>query len=329
MSRKNKIIVILGPTSSGKTKLAVKLAQKYNGEIVSADSRQVYKSMDIGTGKDFSEYVIKENVPKKTRSSHQPASRLPQDDSGSIPYHMIDIVSPRTEFNLAKYLRLANKAIEDILKRGKLPIIVGGTGLYLEALVEDFDLSQARPDKKLRDDMEKLSKEELLKKLEKIDKEFAHGLNNSDRNNKRRLIRYIEVKSQKSKVKSQNDNSILKNYEYLILGLKIPRRELDRRIYKRLIYRLEKQGMVEEVKSLHKQGVGWKRLESFGLEYRFVSEYLQKKLDYDEMVERLNIAIRQFAKRQMTWFRRWEKKRKIVWIRNYSEANRLINKFFK
>ncbi|MFC1678173.1 tRNA (N6-isopentenyl adenosine(37)-C2)-methylthiotransferase MiaB [Patescibacteria group bacterium] len=310
--RNKKIIVILGPTSSGKTSLAVKLALKYNGEIVSADSRQVYKGMDVGTGKDLDEYKVQSKKSKVKK----------------VPYHLIDVVSPRTEFNLAKYQKLANKAIEDILNRGKLPIIVGGTGLYLEALVDGYQLSVGKPDKKLRQELEKLSKDELFKKLAKLDTGYANSLNNSDRNNKRRLIRYLEIRSSKE-AKLPIGSLASRDFDFLILGLDIPRIELNDRINKRLIHRLDKQGMVEEVRDLQNQGVSWKRLESFGLEYRFVSQYLQNKFKYDEMVERLNIAIRQFAKRQMTWFRRWERKRKIHWVQDYSESIRHINKFLK
>jgi len=310
----NKALVILGPTSSGKTGVAVKLANKYNGEIISADSRQVYRGMDVGTGKDLEEYII----GKK-----------------KITYHLIDVVNPKEEFNLAEYVKLASIAIEDILNRGKLPIIAGGTGLYLQALVDGYNLSEVKPDKKLRASLEKLSTEELLKKLKKLDKGFVENLNNSEKNNKRRLIRYIEVKSQNSKFKIQKIKN--NDYNFLLIGLDLERGELNKRIYKRLIDRIEKEGMIDEVKRLHKQGVSWKRLESFGLEYKHVSWFLQEKIEYEEMIEKLNIAIRQFAKRQMTWFKRWEKilrqtqdkRRKINWIKNKKDIDKLLNNFFK
>jgi len=306
--QKNKILVILGPTSSGKTSLAVKLANKYNGEIISGDSRQVYKGMDVGTGKDLSEYKVKKLKSNKV-----------------IPHHLIDVVNPKEEFNLAKYVKLANKAIEDILSRGKLPIIAGGTGLYLQALVDNFNLSEVKPDKKLRIKLEKLTIEELFEKLKKLDKKFAEELNNSERNNKRRLIRHIETKTQNTKHKTQNIKR--NNYDYLLIGLKVDRGELNKRIYKRLVDRIEKEGMIDEVKKLHNQGVSWKRLENFGLEYRHVSWYLQGKIDYEDMVEKLNIAIRQFAKRQMTWFRKWERSKKINWIKAKKEAEEIMKKF--
>jgi len=157
-----KIIVVLGPTASGKTKLGVDLALHFNGEIISADSRQVYKYMDIGTGKDLSEYK-------------------------DVPYHLLDVVHPNTKFHLAKYQILAFKAIDDILKRGKTPIIVGGSGLYLQAVVDNYNLSKTKPDSKLRNRLETATVQELFLKLEKINSKFANKLNNSDRNNKRRL----------------------------------------------------------------------------------------------------------------------------------------------
>ena len=169
---KPKIVIILGPTASGKTALGVKLAAEFNGEIISADSRQVYRGMDIGTGKDLSEYRI---------------------DKQEIPYHLIDIISPNTKFNLARYQKLALKAINDILSRGKLPIIVGGTGLYLQALADNYKLSDVKDNRQVRLDLEKKTTAELWKILIDIKPDFAVKLNNSDKNNPRRLVRYIEI----------------------------------------------------------------------------------------------------------------------------------------
>ena len=316
INKKEKIIVILGATATGKTGLAVYLANKYNGEIISADSRQVYKGMDIGTGKDLKDYKLKfKNKQGKVKTKN-------------ISYHLMDVVSPKTEFNLAKYCRLAEKAIWDIIKRGKLPIIVGGSGLYLQALVDGYDLSSVKAQPELREKLEKLSAQEIFFKLKQEDKKFADNLNNSEKNNKRHLIRYYENIVNKNLGKLnlfQNENR-----EFLILGLSRSKEDIDKRIYKRLIERIEKEKMIEEVKNLHKKGVSWKRLEAFGLEYRFVSFYLRAKMSLDEMQEKLFIAIRQFAKRQMTWFRRWEKQgRKIYWISKKQEADKLIKDFLK
>ncbi|MFH1744545.1 MAG: tRNA (adenosine(37)-N6)-dimethylallyltransferase MiaA [bacterium] len=302
----NKIIVIIGATGNGKTKLAVSLARKFNGEIVSADSRQVYRGMDVGTGKDLKEYLI---------------------DKKKIPHHLIDVVNPNTEFNLAKYYKKATVAIKDIVLKNKLPIIAGGTGLYAQAIVDGYDLSSVKPDKKLRESLEKLNRDELFDRLKEINLKFANKLNESDRMNKRRLIRYIEVSNKEEikyeKIKTEN------NYEFLIIGLSCSIEELRKRIYKRLVYRLEKEDMIVEVSRLHDEDdLSWEKLESFGLEYKFISYYLQEKMEYDEMVEKLNVSIGQFAKRQMSWYRRWEKQgAKIFWVNDKEEAERLVREF--
>lgn len=305
----NKIIVILGPTASGKTSFGVWLAKKINGEIISADSRQVYKGMDIGTGKDLDEYKVK-SIKSKVKN---------------IEYHLIDVVSPKTEFSLAKWLKLAHKAIRDIIARGKTPIIVGGTGLYLQALVDGYNLSSAKPDKKLRTKLEKKSLKELLEIIKKADYKKWKSLNESERKNKRRLIRYIEVakenKGERAEVKKGE-------YKFLLIGLTYPKEILWQRIYKRLVERFEKEDMIGEVKRLRKNGLSWKRLESFGLEYKYISLYLQKKLTYDEMVEKLFIAIRQFSRRQTSWFKRWEKMgANIHWEKNIKKTEKLIKSF--
>jgi len=312
--RENKIVVILGATAAGKTKLAVRLANKFNGEIVSADSRQVYKGMDVGTGKDLDEYEIKsKKCGRKTKTIR-------------IPYHLIDVVSPKTEFNLARYQKLAYKAIGDILARGKLPIIVGGTGLYIQAIVDGYELSSVKPDKKLRERLEKKTADELLAILKKFNPEKAKNLNQSERKNKRRLIRYVEIaKRQKSYPPSFKN----KKYKALIIGLALPMEALENNIRGRLKKRLEKEDMTGEIKRLRERGISWKRLLGLGLEYKYVSLYLRGKLTYDEMVEKLYVAIRRFAKRQMTWFKR---DKRIKWIKNRQEAQeaeKLIKEFLK
>jgi len=319
--------VILGPTAAGKTKLAVKLAHKFNGEIVSADSRQVYRGMDVGTGKDLQDYVLP--VRKSIKS------KVHKVNTAKIPHHCIDVASPKTEFNLAKYVKLAHRAISDIQRKGKLPILVGGTGLYAQAVVEGYNLGGAhphtikgvgvKPDKKLRASLAKKSVAELRKILKKLDPQSKTKLDN-----KRYLIRYIEMVKQTKlplkKLLTASDS----NYDCLILGINLPRAEIVKLIDKRLIERIEKQGMIEEVEKLHKAGVSWKRLESFGLEYKFVSQYLRGRADKDEMIVKLSIAIHQFAKRQMTWWRRWERQgREIRWIDNYKIAKELIKHWLK
>ncbi len=309
---KQKIIAVVGTTASGKTTLGVQLAYKFNGEIVSADSRQVYRGMDIGTGKDLDEYKLKVENKKEVK----------------IPYHLIDVVSPKTEFNLAKYQRLAYKAIDDILKRNKLPILVGGTGLYAQAVVDNFSIPKGKPDKKLRAQLERKSAVQLLAMLRKSDSKKASSLNESDRQNKRRLIRCVEKTRMATNINT--DKHEWPQYNSLIIGLTWPKEVLNKRIYKRLIERLDKQDMIGEVKRLHKNGVSWSRLEGFGLEYKYIALYLQDKLDYEEMVEKINITSRQFAKRQMTWLRRWERQGAgIHWVKSRGEAEKLVKEFLK
>ncbi|MFH0854417.1 MAG: tRNA (adenosine(37)-N6)-dimethylallyltransferase MiaA [bacterium] len=310
--KKKKIIVILGPTASGKTKLAVKLAVEFNGEIVSADSRQVYRGMDIGTGKDLGEYKI------------------------YTPYHLIDIVSPKTQFSLAKYQKLAYEAIDDIIAREKTPILTGGTGLYIQAVVDGMPLAPVKPNIKLRGKLEKWKHEELLLKLKEMDPALKDEM---IQNNKRRMIRYIEImeKCKNPITKLWAEQKKESKYDCLLLGvlpnntsiypLEVGYREsLNTKIDQRIDIRLKKEKMVEEVVRLHKEGTSWKRLESFGLEYKFIAEYLQDKLGYNEMVNLLKIATRQFAKRQMTWFKR---DKRIKWISHYNEAKNLIKKFLR
>lgn len=298
----NKLIAIVGPTAAGKTSLAVKLAQKFNGEIVSADSRQVYRGMDIGTGKDLEEY-------------------------GRVPYHLIDVADPQAQFTLADFQKLAYRAIQDITNRQKLPILTGGSGLYVQAVVDGYLLDDVQPDEKLRFKLEKKS----LKRLQRLVKKYKITLNQSDFNNPRRLIRAIEkarAKKQngllaKKPVNSKNDQP---KFNCLILGLNPPQKILHRQIDQRLKSRLEKQGMVEEVKLLIRQGVTWERLDDFGLEYRFIGKYLKGELNYEVMVRQLSLASRQFAKRQLTWFK---KDARIHWLDNQTEAEHLITNFIK
>ena len=291
--KKNKVIVILGPTASGKTKLAVELAKRFNGEIISADSRQVYVGMDIGTGKDLQEY-------------------------GKIACHMIDVVSPKADFSVGQWQKLAYKAIDDILARDKTPIVCGGTGLYISALVEGYQLPETNISTKkfleLRKKLDKLSLPRLLAKLKRIDLETYNII---DKNNKRRVQRALEIYYQTGKKKSVQQIKIKPPYKFLILGLIWPKEILRQRIAERLVERLEKEGMLEEVKKLHKQGVSWRRLEAFGLEYRWLSWYLQKKISYSEMFVGLSQAINNFAKRQLTWFKR---DKKIIWLKKSRQA---------
>lgn len=291
------LIVIVGPTSSGKTKLAVELARKFNGEIVSADSRQVYRDMDIGTGKDLALY-------------------------GFVPYHLIDIVSPRTHFTLAQYQKRAYRTIEDILRREKMPILAGGTGLYVQAVVDGYMLPQAPPNRVLRKKLAALSLLTLRAKLRKLDPTTYCTI---DKNNRRRLERAIEICAITGQPLAVQRIKHAPSYDMLMLGLEVPRAVLHKRINTRLKVRL-KQGMVQEVERLHSQGVSWKRLESFGLEYKWASCFLRDRDNYETMVCGLSRAIKDFARRQMTWFKR---DKRIVWVKNSAQARALVSAFLK
>jgi tRNA dimethylallyltransferase len=295
-TQNNKLLVIVGPNASGKSDLAVKLAKKFDGEVVSADSRQVYKGMDIGTGK-----ITKEEMQR-------------------IPHYLIDIASPKRRFSVAQYQKKAIEAIKKIQKKGKLPILCGGTGFYIQAVVDGITIPKVKPDWKLREKLEKKTCDELYQQLKKLDPKRAKTI---DKKNKRRLIRALEiVLSSKKPVPPLKKK---KMFDVLIIGIKRDKEELKERIKKRLLKRFEL-GMIEEVKRLKKSGLSWKRLEEFGLEYRFIAYYLQGKMKYNEMVERLQKAIENYAKRQMTWFKR---DKRILWIKNYKEAEKLVKDFLK
>lgn len=294
---KSKIIVVLGPTASGKSDLAVKIAQKFNGEIISADSRQVYKGLDIGSGK----------IAKK--------------EMRGIPHYLLDIANPKKVFTASQYQKLAQKAIKEILKKDKTPIICGGTGLYIDSIIYNTKFPEAPPQPKLRKEFEKLSTAELFKKLWDIDLRRAKNI---DKNNRRRLIRALEIIMTTGKPVS----FLQKKYPYdcLLIGIKKSPEELKTLIKKRLIKRL-RQGMVNEVKNLHeKQKLSWKRLDDLGLEYRYLSRYLRGLISKKEMMEAIEKESYKYAKRQKTWFKR---NTDINWIVKTEEAFKLANDFFK
>lgn len=289
-----KIIAIVGPTASGKSDLAIELAKKYQGEIVSVDSRQIYRKMDLGTGK------------------------VTMEEQKMAVHHMLDIVSPNTRFSAGQFKKKAEKVIKEILERGHLPILCGGTGFWLKSVIDNLDFPSVLPDWNLRKKLEKETAEVLFEKLEKLDPERAENI---DPKNKVRLIRAIEIASALGAV-PKNIGQIQK-WETLQIGLTFPKEVLDARIKTRLEKRLEA-GMLEEVKNLHKNGVSWPRLESFGLEYKWLSFYLENKIDYSEMKKELQHAISQYAKRQMTWFK---KDSNIFWIEKPQEADALVKNF--
>ena len=291
-----KIVVILGPTASGKSDLGIKLAKKFNGEIISADSRQVYRGMDIGTGK----------VTKKEQ-------RL-------IKHHLLDVANPKKVFTVSDFKKFGERSIKNILDRNKIPFIVGGTGFYIDALIKDILLPEVPPNKKLRAELAKQSAERLFSRLLTLDPQRAKTI---DPKNKRRLIRALEIIEAKGKVPLLNTKYEILNTKYDILWLGLKPKNIEKRVRLRLKKRL-KQGMVREVKNLLKSGVSRKRLYDFGLEYRWIGKYLSGKIKYAEMKDGLLRAIIKYSKRQMTWFKR---NKEIHWIKNQREAEKLIRKF--
>lgn len=287
-----KIIAIVGPTASGKSALAVQLAKRFKGEIVSADSRQVYKGMDIGTAK----------VTKKQMAG--------------IPHHLLSVANPKgVGLNVNKFKKLADRKIAEIVRRGHLPILAGGTGFWIDAVAFGKEFPDAPADPKLRKKLYIQSAAELFSMLKRLNISKAKTI---DSHNKVRLVRAIEIALYNKKRKTK-EKPVTKEvgYETLFLGLDMPTQKLYERIQKKLNERM-KQGLVDEVRRLHRNGVSWKKLEAFGLEYRFVSRFIQGKIqnskgkpDKEKMLELLLYAIKHYAKRQRTWFKR---NNKIIWL---------------
>ena len=282
------LIVILGATATGKTNLAVKIADKYNGEIISADSRQIYKKLNIGTGKDYEEYIINDR---------------------KIQHHLIDIIEPDIDYSVFQFQNDFKTAYNKIKSKNKVPILCGGTGLYIESILLDYPLNNIGPNYKLRKELETKSIEDLLKL---VGEKFIKNANESELNNKRRIIRFIERLNQpKDKTKQ-----IIKINNPLIIGTNFTRYIIREKIEKRLIKRLN-EGLVDEVKSLINNGISNDRLEAIGLEYKFVSQYLKNVYSEEEFISKLTTKIQQFAKRQLSWFRRMERRKlKINWVDN-------------
>lgn len=287
MSSKYDLITILGPTASGKTQLAAHVAANMNGEIISGDSRQVYRNMSLGTGKDLGDYVV---------------------NGKPIPYHLIDIVDAGYKYNVYEYQKDFFKVYEEITKRGNQPILCGGSGLYLESVIRGYRLIAVPDNLELRNWMKGQSDETLIKMLASYKK--LH--NQTDTSNRKRLERAIEIEEYYSK--HNVDETPFPKINNIIFGVRYSRNNERNRIACRLKQRL-KDGMVEEVKSLLDSGINPDDLIYYGLEYKFLTLYIQGLINWDEMFNQLNIAIAQFAKRQMTWFRRMERNGiEINWI---------------
>ncbi len=270
----NEVLVILGPTATGKSDMAVKLAKKYRGEVISADSRQVYKGLDIGTGK-----ITKEEMQ-------------------GIHHWLLDVEKPNNVFNVADYKKLADEKIKTILKRSKLPIICGGTGFYIDAIIKNIILPEVKPDLKLRKDLEQKSLEELQETLLKLDPIRYKSI---DLKNKVRLVRAIEIAKHIGKVPEIKIGT--PSYNVLQIGLHLDTETLRKKINKRVVSRL-KQGMIEEAVELNKKGLGFERMRELGLEYRYLADYLENKIDKKKLALKLQNEIWHYAKRQMTWFKR-------------------------
>ncbi|MDE2031081.1 MAG: tRNA (adenosine(37)-N6)-dimethylallyltransferase MiaA [Patescibacteria group bacterium] len=302
MKTKPKIIVILGQTSTGKSDFAVQIAKEVSGEIISADSRQVYKGMNLGAGK----------ITKK--------------EMKGIPHHLLDVASPSKIFTVSEFKKIADKKIEEIIKRGKTPVLCGGTGFYIDAVIDDIALPEVPPNKKLRESLENKTPLQLFAMLQKLDPTRAKNI---DTQNKVRLVRAIEVAKAIGKV-PQNPKKIERKYEVIKVGLTLPDKILKGKIKTRLLNRINK-GMLREISNLHKQRLSWKRMEMLGLEYRYGALYLQKKISKDEMIEQICKQTWQYAKRQRTWFKR---DKAILWVNSQeihekAKALKMIKVFLK
>jgi tRNA dimethylallyltransferase len=280
-------LVILGPTASGKTRLGAGIARELGGEIISADSRQVYRGMDIGAGKDLEEY-------------------------GGIPYHLIDILDPGEEFNVFRFQRLCFSAMEEIRRRGCLPVIVGGTGLYLDAVLRGYRMVEAPENRDLRDGLAAQSTEELAARLLSLTPRLH---NTTDLLDRERLVRAIEI----AEYERTHEPEPLPEIRPIVFGVRWERSVLRQRITARLKARLDA-GLIDEVERLHRDGVAYETLEFYGLEYRFVARYLKGELNRNDLFQKLNSAIHDFAKRQETWFRRMERQGiEIHWLEGAGE----------
>jgi len=317
MSRK-KLIVILGPTSSGKSELALELAKKFNGYIISADSRQIYKYMDIGTAK-----------PCQAQSAKRKAQNYINIED--IPHYLIDVINPDQEFTVADYQKQVYSILDSRflpagrqgkIQDSKLPFLIGGTGLYISSIIDGLKIPHVPPDKILRKRLNKFSVQKLFLKLKKFDPKLAETI---DKKNKRRLIRALEVCMKTGKPMSAQIKKELPSFDILEIGIKLSKKELYNRIDKR-VDQMIKKGLIEEVKKLHQRGYSWNLPSLSGLGYKEIGLYLQGKISLDEATKLIKLHTRQYAKRQMTWFKR---DRRIKWVENKKETEKLIKEFLK
>lgn len=277
MENKPKILAIAGPTASGKSDLAIELAKEFNGEVISADSRQIYKGLDIGTEK------------------------ITAEEMESIPHHCLDIADPKEVFTTAQFKECAEKEIKKIFKKDKLPVLAGGTGFYIEAVVDNLNLPEVEPNLKLREKLSKFTNEELMAKLKEMDHKRSEEV---DPNNRRRVIRAIEIANKLGKVPPKQKGQ--RKYNPLKIGIRVDDGTLREKIDKRAEHAFER-GLIEETKNLKQEkGIPSARIQELGLEYRIVNKYLESELNHKEMKEELKNKVWQYAKRQKTWLKRDE-----------------------
>ena len=303
MLQKLQLLAIVGPTASGKTSLSAKIAERYIGEIISADSRQIYKGMDIGTGKDLDEYYL---------------------NGKKIPYHLINIITPNTDYSVYQFQKDFFKVYDIIRLNNSLPILCGGTGLYIESVLLNYDLKEVSPNYRLRKKLEKIDHNTLIQNLKEINIELH---NKTDLSTKKRTIRALEI----ARYKNLTSKSIENNINFCVIGIKPERKLLKKNITRRLKSRL-KNGLIEEVKNLLKLELSHDRLNYFGLEYKYIGHYLSGNLNYNDMYQKLNTAIHQYSKRQMTFFRRMEKRGiHINWINepNMQHVERILANYYQ
>ncbi len=299
----------MGPTASGKSGVAIKLAKKFGGEIISADSRQIYRGLDIGSGKVRGAWSVERGAFI----------------SEDIPHHLIDVAKPQEDFNVSHFKKMAEEKIEEILSRKKVPIICGGTAFWIDTLTKNSTIPEVAPDEKLRARLAKKSVEQLFSQLKKLDSRRAKDI---DKQNKVRLIRAIEickVLGKVPKIQVTSNQKPVTKYNFLQIGIEIPREILNEKIQIRLDERF-KEGMTVEVEKLHKKGVSWKWMERIGLEYHWISFFLRKKVSEQEMHEKLYYAIIHYAKRQMTWLQR---NPNIIWRGDYKSIQKEVDGFLK
>lgn len=290
MTSMKPVIIICGPTATGKSALAVEIAKLANGEIISADSRQVYKGLDIGSAK------------------------ITQTEMEGVPHHLIDVVDPGTVFTVADFQKIAQEKIADIHTRGKIPILCGGTGMYIDAVIYNTTFPEVTANPELRKKLEELSPSELFEILQNLDPDRANEI---DSKNPVRLIRAIEIATELGNVpKMKQGNS---PYETLFIGLELPKETLQERIIARIKNRIP--ALFDEIRKLHDSGVSYKRLHSFGLEYRYGSEYIQGNITLDEFIEFLSTKTWQFAKRQTNWFKR---NPEIKWFNSLNDQQKIL-----